>query len=287
MKFGVRSEDKSQWERRVPLVPQDAAALRLAGVDVVVQQSARRAFTEEEFRAAGVPVQEDLEDCGVVIGIKEIPPARLLPGKTYLFFPHVIKGQPANMPMLRRLMDLKATLIDYERIVDEHNRRLIFFGRHAGLAGMINTLWALGKRLESRGISSPFAPGEAGPELCRALRRPGRPAAGRGTHRGGRRPGGDPPARGRVHGVRERVRRRAGDPGHPADAIDRAGGGGRDRGRPDGVVERDLQGGAARERPGRAPGGRGGPSTSPTTTAAARAVTAACSAAMSTTCPCS
>ena len=79
MKFGVRSEDKSQWERRVPLVPQDAAALRLAGVDVVVQQSARRAFTEEEFRAAGVPVQEDLEDCGVVIGIKEIPPARLLP----------------------------------------------------------------------------------------------------------------------------------------------------------------------------------------------------------------
>lgn len=156
MKFGVRSEDKSQWERRVPLVPQDAAALRLAGVDVVVQQSARRAFTEEEFRAAGVPVQEDLEDCGVVIGIKEIPPARLLPGKTYLFFPHVIKGQPANMPMLRRLMDLNATLIDYERIVDEHNRRLIFFGRHAGLAGMINTLWSLGKRLESLGVPSPF-----------------------------------------------------------------------------------------------------------------------------------
>jgi alpha-aminoadipic semialdehyde synthase len=58
--------------------------------------------------------------------------------------------------MLRHLMDLKATLIDYERIVDEHNRRLIFFGRHAGLAGMINTLWALGQRLESRGISSPF-----------------------------------------------------------------------------------------------------------------------------------
>jgi alpha-aminoadipic semialdehyde synthase len=157
MKFGVRSEDKSQWERRVPLVPQDAAALRLAGVDVVVQQSARRAFTGEEFRAAGVPVQEDVEDCDVVVGIKEIPAARLSVGKTYLFFPHVIKGQPANMPMLRRLMELKATLIDYERIVDEHNRRLIFFGRHAGLAGMINTLWALGQRLESRGISSPFA----------------------------------------------------------------------------------------------------------------------------------
>jgi alpha-aminoadipic semialdehyde synthase len=69
----------------------------------------------------------------------------------------VIKGQPANMPMLRRLMELKATLVDYERIVDEKNRRLIFFGRHAGLAGMINTLWALGKRLEVEGTPSAFS----------------------------------------------------------------------------------------------------------------------------------
>ncbi len=61
------------------------------------------------------------------------------------------------MPMLRRLMELKATLIDYERIVDERNRRLIFFGRHAGLAGMVNTLWSLGRRLEVLGIASPFA----------------------------------------------------------------------------------------------------------------------------------
>jgi alpha-aminoadipic semialdehyde synthase len=157
MKFGVRSEDKSQWERRVPLVPQDAAALRQAGIEVVVQESTRRAFTGEEFQAAGVPVQEDVDDCDVVVGIKEIPPARLSPGKTYLFFPHVIKGQAANMPMLRRLMELGATLIDYERIVDERNRRLIFFGRHAGLAGMVNTLWSLGRRLEVLGVASPFA----------------------------------------------------------------------------------------------------------------------------------
>lgn len=157
MKIGIRSEDKSQWERRVPLVPQDAADLRAAGIDVVVQQSARRAFTEDEFRSAGVPVQEDVDDCRVIVGIKEIPPPRLAAGKTYLFFPHVIKGQPANMPMLRRLMELKATLIDYERIVDENNRRLIFFGRHAGLAGMVNTLWSLGRRLEALGTASPFA----------------------------------------------------------------------------------------------------------------------------------
>jgi alpha-aminoadipic semialdehyde synthase len=156
MKFGVRCEDKSQWERRAPLVPEDLKALRDEGIQAVVQTSPRRAFSDQEFTMAGVPVQAELSDCDVVIGIKEIPPENLEPEKIYLFFPHVIKGQPVNMPMLRRLIDLKATLIDYERIVDEKNRRLIFFGRHAGLAGMINTLWALGQRLEVEGISSPF-----------------------------------------------------------------------------------------------------------------------------------
>jgi alpha-aminoadipic semialdehyde synthase len=157
MKFGIRDEDKSPWERRVPLIPADLKTLGDTGIRAVVQTSPRRAFADEEFAAAGVPVQEDLSDCDVIIGIKEIPPAKLQPEKIYLFFPHVIKGQPANMPMLRRLLELKATLIDYERIVDEKNRRLIFFGRHAGLAGMINTLWALGRRLDIARIPSPFS----------------------------------------------------------------------------------------------------------------------------------
>ena len=157
MKVGIRSEDKNRWERRAPLVPVDLKALRAAGIDAVVQSSPNRAFGDNEFSQAGVPVQPDLRDCRVIVGIKEIPPSKLEPEKVYLFFPHVIKGQPANMPMLRRLMDLKATLVDYERIVDEKNRRLIFFGRHAGLAGMINTLWSLGKRLEVEGVPSAFS----------------------------------------------------------------------------------------------------------------------------------
>ena len=156
MKVGVRNEDKSKWERRVPLVPADLTALRDAGVDAVVQTSAHRAFTDDEFDQAGVLIQKDLGDCDIIIGIKEIPPAKLEAGKVYLFFPHVIKGQPVNMPMLQRLMELKSTLVDYERIVDEKNRRLIFFGRHAGLAGMINTLWSLGRRLDVEGIPSAF-----------------------------------------------------------------------------------------------------------------------------------
>ncbi|MBI5580702.1 MAG: hypothetical protein HY895_16240 [Deltaproteobacteria bacterium] len=157
MKVGIRNEDKSRWERRVPLVPSDLAALRDAGIDAVVQASSHRAFADDEFTQAGVPVQKDLGDCNVIIGIKEIPPAKLEAGKVYLYFAHVFKGQPANMPMLRRLLELKTTLLDYERIVDAKNRRLIFFGRHAGLAGMINTLWSLGKRLEVEGIPSAFS----------------------------------------------------------------------------------------------------------------------------------
>ncbi len=157
MKVGVRNEDKSRWERRVPLVPDDLKALREAGIDAVVQTSSHRAFGDDEFNQAGVPVQSDLGDCDIIVGIKEIPPAKLAAGKVYLFFPHVIKGQPGNMPMLRRLMELKTTLVDYERVVDEKNRRLIFFGRHAGLAGMINTLWSLGKRLEVEGTPSAFS----------------------------------------------------------------------------------------------------------------------------------
>ncbi len=157
MKVGVRNEDKSRWERRVPLVPDDLKALREAGIDAVVQTSSHRAFGDDEFTQAGVPVQPDLGDCDIIVGIKEIPPAKLAAGKIYLFFPHVIKGQPGNMPMLRRIMELKTTLVDYERVVDEKNRRLIFFGRHAGLAGMINTLWSLGKRLEVEGAPSAFS----------------------------------------------------------------------------------------------------------------------------------
>ena len=60
------------------------------------------------------------------------------------------------MPMLKQMMKLGVTLVDYERIVDEENNRLIFFGRHAGIAGMINSLWALGLRLSWEKLPNPF-----------------------------------------------------------------------------------------------------------------------------------
>ncbi|MEJ2731946.1 MAG: bifunctional lysine ketoglutarate reductase /saccharopine dehydrogenase family protein [Anaerolineae bacterium] len=155
--LGIRREDKSEWERRVPVTPQDAAELqRKHDIQVIVQPSDIRAFTDEEFSEAGVTVQESLSPCPVVLGIKEMPLEVFEPDKAYVFFAHVIKGQPYNMPMLQRMLDLGCTLIDYERVVDEKNRRLIFFGWHAGVAGLVNTLWALGQRLAWEGVSTPF-----------------------------------------------------------------------------------------------------------------------------------
>jgi alpha-aminoadipic semialdehyde synthase len=154
---GIRREDKSVWERRSPIVPDHVHLLKDQGVDVVVQPSKTRVFTEREFKAAGAEVREDLSGCPVVVAIKEIPPSLFREGGTYVFFSHTIKGQPHNMPMLKRMMELGCTLIDYERVVDEENRRLIFFGWHAGVAGMIETLVALGRRLKSEGIETPFA----------------------------------------------------------------------------------------------------------------------------------
>jgi alpha-aminoadipic semialdehyde synthase len=92
----------------------------------------------------------------VIFGVKEMPNTFFEEGKTYVFFSHVIKGQPYNMPMLRQMMAKKCNLIDYEKIADDKGRRLIFFGRFAGLAGMINSFWSLGQRLKEQGIANPF-----------------------------------------------------------------------------------------------------------------------------------
>lgn len=156
--IGIRREDKNRWERRVPLTPEHVAELaQKYGLQILVQPSATRAFSDAGYTAAGATVQEDLSPAGVVLAIKEIPVDLLEAGKTYLFFSHTIKGQPYNMPLLRRLLDLNCQLIDYERVVDEQNRRLLFFGEHAGIAGMIDTLRALGQRLAWEGFQTPLA----------------------------------------------------------------------------------------------------------------------------------
>ncbi len=156
-KIGIRREDKSKWERRVPLVPADVQELiENHPIDVHVQASQIRIFTDDKYAKAGARVEEDISPCPVVFAVKEIPISFFQPGKTYVFFSHTIKGQAHNMPMLRRMMELGCNLIDYEKVTDQEEKRLLFFGRHAGLAGMIDSLWALGERLSWEGISNPF-----------------------------------------------------------------------------------------------------------------------------------
>jgi alpha-aminoadipic semialdehyde synthase len=156
--IGIRREDKNKWERRVPLVPTDTSDLQTKrGVRVLIQPSSVRVYPDDEYRSSGIEVNEDLGAASVIFAIKEIPTHLLLPGKTYVFFAHVVKGQPHNMPMLRRLMELGCSLVDYEKITDDQKRRLIFFGRHAGYAGMIETLRCLGQRLAVSGVSTPLS----------------------------------------------------------------------------------------------------------------------------------
>jgi alpha-aminoadipic semialdehyde synthase len=153
--IGIRHEDKYKLERRAPLTPRHVARLvKQKKLDIIVQTSEKRVFTDDEYIAAGAKIAKDLKKCSVIFGVKEMPESFFENEKTYVFFAHVVKGQPYNMGMLRRMMELKCNLIEYEKVVDEQGKRLIFFGRYAGMAGMINSLWALGLRLKEAGYSS-------------------------------------------------------------------------------------------------------------------------------------
>ncbi len=154
--IGIRHEDKYVMERRVAITPKDLEKLKAQGLSFQVQTSPKRIFSDAEFEKAGAQIVENLDDAQVIFGVKEMPADFFETGKTYVFFSHVIKGQAYNMPMLKALINKKSQLIDYEKIESDEGRRLIFFGKYAGLAGMINSLWSLGQRLQSQGVETPF-----------------------------------------------------------------------------------------------------------------------------------
>ena len=154
--IGIRYEDKYKMERRVPLIPEHVKILSEAGLKFEVESSGKRIFTDEEFAEAGAEIVEKIDKAGFIMGVKEMPLDFFQEGKTYIFFSHVIKGQPYNMPMLRKMIAKKVNLIDYEKIVNEKGQRMIFFGRYAGIAGIINSFWALGQRWSREGYQSPF-----------------------------------------------------------------------------------------------------------------------------------
>ena len=155
--LGIRREDKNIWEKRVPIIPNHVKELKEKyGINTIIQPSNIRIFKDKNYKDNQAKVDENLKDAKVIFAVKEIPINFFEKNKTYVFFAHITKGQKYNIPMLKKMIDLGCNLIDYEKISDEKNRRLVFFGRYAGLAGMVDTLWAFGQRMKHKKIKNPI-----------------------------------------------------------------------------------------------------------------------------------
>jgi saccharopine dehydrogenase (NAD+, L-lysine-forming) len=146
LKVGIIREGKMPRDKRVPFTPEQCMMIskEFPNVDLVVQPSEWRSFKDKEYVEAGIKMQEDISDCDILVGIKEVPKEDLIPGKKYLFFSHTIKKQPHNKKLLQAILEKKITLIDYECMVDAHENRIIGFGRFAGIVGAYNGLMAYG-----------------------------------------------------------------------------------------------------------------------------------------------
>lgn len=146
MKIGIIREGKVPPDFRVPLTPSQCKQIKetYPTVNVVVQSSPIRAFKDDEYRHEGIEVVDDLNDCDVIFGVKEVPMDMLIPDKTFVFFSHTIKKQPYNRKLLQTILKQKIRLIDYEVIKDINGKRLIGFGRYAGIVGCYNSFLTYG-----------------------------------------------------------------------------------------------------------------------------------------------
>ncbi len=149
LKIGILREERIPNDRRVALLPsQCLQVMSQYPVQIVVQPSHVRCYTNKEYVKAGIRLQEDLADCDVLIGIKEVPTHLLIPNKTYLFFSHTIKKQAHNKKLLQTILQNNIRLIDYEALIDADGNRIIAFGRYAGIVGAYNALLMYGKRFK-------------------------------------------------------------------------------------------------------------------------------------------
>ena len=148
MIIGLSKERKNPPDNRVALSPIQCIALqqRYPEVQVVVESSPARCFSDEAYREVGIQVVDSLEHCDVIFNIKEVPSEALIAGKTYFFFSHTIKKQPYNRTMLQSILQKNITLIDYEVLRYETGARVLGFGRYAGVVGTYNGLLVYGKK---------------------------------------------------------------------------------------------------------------------------------------------
>lgn len=149
IKIGIIREAKFPPDARIPLIPSQIKFLsqKYPDIEIVVQPSKGRCFADYEFEDLGIHLQENISDCDILMGVKEVPYDLLIENKTYLFFSHTIKKQPHNKKLLREVLKKNITLIDYECLKNEEGTRVIAFGRWAGIVGAHNGLWAYGQRI--------------------------------------------------------------------------------------------------------------------------------------------
>ncbi|MEE4114601.1 MAG: NAD(P)-dependent oxidoreductase [Marinilabiliaceae bacterium] len=150
LKIGILRETKNPPDKRVPLTPSQIINLQIEYPDVefVVQPSDYRCYKDEEYRYLEIPLKEDLSDCDILMGVKEVEKSTFIPGKTYLFFAHVAKEQSYNREMLQKMIEQKIRLVDYEYLTRDNGARVVAFGRWAGIVGAYNGLRARGIRTD-------------------------------------------------------------------------------------------------------------------------------------------
>jgi alanine dehydrogenase len=150
MKFGILKERKNPPDRRVVFSPNKLVALKQLydEIDFRVESSETRIFTDQEYEHLGIEVTNDISDCDLFFGVKEIPIEALIPNKSYFIFSHTLKKQPHNRKLLQAILDKKIDLYDYEAIVNAKNHRLIGFGKYAGYVGVYNGIRAFGLKFE-------------------------------------------------------------------------------------------------------------------------------------------
>ncbi|MCK5067881.1 MAG: hypothetical protein KAR16_10595 [Bacteroidales bacterium] len=148
LRIGIVRETKNPPDKRVPLTPVQCRSLteRYRDLEIVVQPSDYRCFTDEEYTSEGIVLSEDLSGCEDLMGVKEVKEERLLDGKSYFFFSHTAKKQPYNRDLLQAVVRKGIRLVDYEYLTSEGGIRLVAFGRWAGVVGAYNGLRAYGQK---------------------------------------------------------------------------------------------------------------------------------------------
>lgn len=150
IKIGLIREGKVPPDKRVPFTPAQAEEIeqRYPHVQIICQRSSIRCFDDSEYEELDIAVSDDVSNCDILMGIKEVPIHELVSEKTYLFFSHTIKKQAYNRKLLQEVLKKKIRLIDYEALKDRIGNRLVAFGRYAGIVGAYNALWTYGKRFD-------------------------------------------------------------------------------------------------------------------------------------------